>query len=100
MPSERVQRRIESLLRRAEAATDREDWESVDEAVRMALQLDPRNGDARAYRAMLDRLPLHQRATHRLDDALELHQANARLRPSDRTPTPKMPMLNVRLKSK
>ncbi|MCH8228857.1 MAG: hypothetical protein IIA53_00855, partial [Chloroflexi bacterium] len=50
MPSERVQRRIDSLLDDAEQAIAGNDWEVVLERVRSVLALEPDNADAVFYR--------------------------------------------------
>ena len=50
MPSERVQRRIDSLLDDAEQAIESNDWEVVLERVRSVLTLEPDNADAVFYR--------------------------------------------------
>jgi hypothetical protein len=47
MPSERIQRRIDSLLDQAEQAADQEDWETSTKRAREALALDPECEDAR-----------------------------------------------------
>ncbi len=51
MPSERVQRQIDSLLTEAEAAIRELDWATVRARARAALSLDRENGDAQAYLA-------------------------------------------------
>ena len=48
MPSERIQRRVDRLLDRAEEAADVRDWTEVEQIAREALTLDPENGDAAA----------------------------------------------------
>ena len=50
MPSERVQRRIDSLLDDAEQAIAGNDWEVVLERVRSVRALEPDNADAVFYR--------------------------------------------------
>ena len=50
MPSERVQRRIDSRLDNAEQAIESNDWEVVLERVRSVLALEPDNADAVFYR--------------------------------------------------
>ena len=49
MPSERVQRQIDSLLDQAEAAMAVEDWATVRARCGAALALDPENADALTY---------------------------------------------------
>jgi hypothetical protein len=50
MPSERVQRRIEERLDRADAAIDSDDWLVVRELAQDVLDLDPENVDAAGWR--------------------------------------------------
>ncbi len=50
MPSERVQRRIDSLLDQADAAIDRSDWRAVQEMSAAILTFDAENEDAIALR--------------------------------------------------
>ena len=52
MPSDRVQRRIDRLLDRAEDAADHEDWTRVRELAQRALTLDDANADALAFQSM------------------------------------------------
>ena len=54
MASERLQRRIESLLDQTDEAVSRYDWEAVRQAAQSALRFDPENSDARAYLAAAD----------------------------------------------
>ncbi|MCA9831288.1 MAG: hypothetical protein KC495_12525, partial [Dehalococcoidia bacterium] len=49
MPSERMQRRIDSLLDEAESAIASMDWETVRARCQAVLALDPGNADAEAY---------------------------------------------------
>lgn len=53
MVSERLQRRIERLLDRADTAADEEDWDRVAESAQMVLALDAENVDAQAMLAMV-----------------------------------------------
>src|SRR6266545_7037735 len=55
MPSERVQRQIDSLLDEAEAAIRQSDWATVRQRVGAVLALDPENQDAVSYRQAADR---------------------------------------------
>ena len=55
MPSERAQRRIDSLLDDAEAAIASNDWGVVRERVQSVLALEPDNADAIFYREAADR---------------------------------------------
>ena len=55
MPTERVQRRIDSLLDEADAAIADRDWELVRARCEAVLALDPGNGDANAYLEAADR---------------------------------------------
>ena len=55
MPSERVQRRIESLLDEADQAVGRRDWPTVREICDAILRLDPQNEDALHYLQAADR---------------------------------------------
>ena len=48
MTSERIQRRIESLLDEADEAVAREDWETVASRARAVLSFDAENSGARA----------------------------------------------------
>ncbi len=57
MASERIQRRIDSLLDEADAAISRYDWEALREAANAVLRLDPSNSDALSYLAAADRDP-------------------------------------------
>jgi hypothetical protein len=43
MPSERIQRRVDALLDRAEVAADARDWAEVEALAREMLGLDPTN---------------------------------------------------------
>jgi hypothetical protein len=58
MPSERIQRRIDTFLDQAEAAADARDWPAVAETARAVMAMDPENEDAsallRAAEANLD----------------------------------------------
>ncbi|MCH7735119.1 MAG: hypothetical protein IH961_07875, partial [Chloroflexi bacterium] len=49
MPSERVQRRIDRLLDRADEAIEDEDWQRALESARAALGFDSENADAKAF---------------------------------------------------
>ena len=49
MTSERIQRRIESLLDQVEAAADLQDWAAVQRLAKQVLGLDPGNADAPAF---------------------------------------------------
>ena len=51
MATERVQRRIDSLLDEADAAISKYDWVALREASQAVLRLDPENADALAYLA-------------------------------------------------
>jgi len=55
MPSERVQRRIDSLLDQAEEAVDALDWRRVQEIGDAVLVADPDNEDAKTFIAMADK---------------------------------------------
>ena len=55
MASERIQRRIDSLLDEADQAIANEDWSTVASRVRSVLAIDPENSDALAYSAAADR---------------------------------------------
>ncbi len=55
MPSERVQRQIDTLLDQAEEATRSGDWNRVLEFVAGALALDSENEDARSFKLMADK---------------------------------------------
>ena len=55
MASERIQRRIESLLDEADQAIAKEDWPIVASRVRSVLAIDPANSDAVAYLAAAER---------------------------------------------
>ena len=55
MASDRIKRRIDSLLDEADAAISRYDWEALREAAQAVLRLDPGNSDARAYLAAAER---------------------------------------------
>lgn len=54
MPSERVQRQIDTLLDQAEESTASREWDSVLESVAGVLALDGENEDALAFRAMAE----------------------------------------------
>lgn len=51
MPSERVQRRIDTLLGQADEAAGARDWQKAAELAQAALDLDPDNADAKAFLA-------------------------------------------------
>ena len=55
MPSERVQRRIDSLLDQADAAIDRSDWRAVQEMSAAVLSFDAENEDALALQRAAER---------------------------------------------
>ena len=55
MASERIQRRIDSLLDEADQAIGNEDWPTVASRVRSVLAIDPANSDAVAYLAAAER---------------------------------------------
>ncbi len=55
MPSERIQRRIDSLLDEADEAVARLDWETVRARAEAALVADPGNDDATSYLEMAAR---------------------------------------------
>lgn len=55
MPSERVQRRIDSLLDDAERAIESNDWVTVSDRANSVLTLEPENADAVFYRDAADR---------------------------------------------
>ena len=55
MPSERVQRRIEERLDRADVAIDSDDWSTVRELAQDVLDLDPENVDAAGLLTMAER---------------------------------------------
>ena len=57
MASERIQRRIDSLLDEADAAISRYDWEALREAANAVLRLDPGNSEAKSYLAAAKRDP-------------------------------------------
>ena len=54
MPSERIQRRIDTFLDQAETASDEGDWASVAEKARAVLAIDDGNEDARAFLKMAE----------------------------------------------
>ena len=56
MPSERIQRRIESLLDEADDAYARHDWAVAEDRANTALGLAPENEDARAILAAIARM--------------------------------------------
>ena len=55
LPSERVHRRIDSLLDEAEQAIATNDWDVVLDRVRSVLALEPENSDAVFYRDAAER---------------------------------------------
>ena len=55
MASERIQRRIESLLDRADEAFPQEEWQQALELAKDALALDGDNGDAKSFIAAAER---------------------------------------------
>jgi len=55
MASDRIQRRIDSLLDEADQAIANEDWPTVASRVRSVLAIDPANSDAVAYLAAAER---------------------------------------------
>src|SRR5262245_30446420 len=55
MVSERIQRRIDSLLDEADAAMSRLEWGVVRERAAAVLAADPDNADGREYLAMAER---------------------------------------------
>jgi len=55
VPSERVQRQIDSLLDEAEAAIRSDDWSTVRQRAQQALTLDPDNADAGALLVAAER---------------------------------------------
>ena len=55
MASERIQRRIDSLLDEADLAIASEDWPTVASRARSVLAIDPANADAIAYLAAAER---------------------------------------------
>ena len=55
MASERIQRRIESLLDEADQAVSQFDWEAVRQRAEAVLRLDPQNSDALSYLAAANR---------------------------------------------
>ncbi len=54
MPSERIQRRIDSLLDRAEEAAELADWNKVLEYVEGVLSADPAHEDALTIKGMAE----------------------------------------------
>jgi len=62
MPSERVQRRIDSLLDEAEAAVASTDWALVRQRCEAVLALDPENEDARVYLLAAERADANRAA--------------------------------------
>ncbi len=54
MASERIQRRIDSLLDEADQAIANEDWTTVASRARAVLRIEPGNSDALAYLADSD----------------------------------------------
>ena len=57
MASERIQRRIDSLLDEADQAIANEDWTTVASRARAVLRLDSENDDALAYLAAAESDP-------------------------------------------
>ena len=57
MASERIQRRIESLLDEADQVVSQFDWEAVRQRAEAVLRLDPQNSDALSYLAAANRDP-------------------------------------------
>ncbi len=55
MPSERLQRRIDSLLAQADEAIEKFDWGLVRERAQAALIIDPENAEALAYLTTAER---------------------------------------------
>ncbi len=55
MASERIQRRIDSLLDEADQAIANEDWHTVGSRARSVLAVGPANSDAIAYLAAAER---------------------------------------------
>ena len=55
MASERIQRRIETLLDEADEAVANSDWAVVRDRAQNVLRLDPDNQDALSYLAAADR---------------------------------------------
>ncbi len=55
MPSERLQRRMDSLLAQADEAIEKLDWRLVRERAQAVLAIDPENADALAYIATAER---------------------------------------------
>ncbi len=55
MASERIQRRIDSLLDEADQAVSQFDWEAVRQRAEAVLRLNPENSDALAYLAAAGR---------------------------------------------
>ena len=55
MPSERVQRRIDAILNKADAALANRDWRAAKELAGAALGFDPDNEDAQAFLSATDR---------------------------------------------
>jgi eukaryotic-like serine/threonine-protein kinase len=54
MPSERIQRRIDTFLDEADAASTAGDWAAVAEKASAVLAIDPENEDAKAFLQMVD----------------------------------------------
>jgi hypothetical protein len=65
MLSERVLRRIESLLDEADQAVANADWSTVCQKAQTVLDLDPENGDARTFLAAASKNALVERALER-----------------------------------
>mgnify|MGYP001353383815 CR=1 FL=1 len=55
MASDRIQRRIDSLLDEADQAISQSDWAAVRDRAQNVLALDPDNSDANAFIAAADR---------------------------------------------
>ena len=55
MASDRIQRRIESLLDEADEAISRYDWDAVRQAANAVLAIDPENNDGRTFLAAAER---------------------------------------------
>ena len=68
MPSERVQRRIDSLLDEIDACQSRGEWSVVREKAHEILDLDPENEDAPAFLRALDRREERLGAAAQRDD--------------------------------
>ena len=68
MPSDRIQRTIDSLLDEVEQAVSRSDWAVAQDRARNVLALDPDNQDAAAFMAAADRA----KAMSLLDESLAI----------------------------